>query len=85
MEVGLGGRVLLVVEVVDQADHAPHRLVLAGTPGTGPHRRLDRQGVLDQARVGGVLGEQLPGVVTGGYELHGASLREYTLDLLCTR
>ena len=60
-------RIHLVVEVVDQAHHAPLLLAFAAFTETArirPHARLDGQRMLAQAFALRVLAEQLPGRLT---------------------
>src|SRR5207249_6885647 len=56
-------RVALVVVVMEQADHPPDIRVATVLRGVGAHRRLDAQGVLDQAGVLGELVERRPGIL----------------------
>src|SRR2546429_8793391 len=56
-------RVALVVVVVEQTDHPPDVRFAAVLRGVGPHRRLNAQGMLDQAGVLGELVERRPGIL----------------------
>jgi hypothetical protein len=49
--------------VVDEAHDAPFVGIVALVFGVGPHGDLHAEGVLDQAGVGGELGEQRPGCI----------------------
>ena len=60
---GLQVRVLLVVEVVEDAGRRPELLVLAVAPGVGDHRRFDPEHVPPQRLGLGPLAEELPGFV----------------------
>src|SRR5262249_29305760 len=54
------GRMTLVVEVVQEGDIAPRRLILGELPGVRTHGRLDRQGVAPKRLALRPLGEQRP-------------------------
>src|SRR2546429_4671177 len=56
-------RVALVVVVVEQADYPPDVGVAAVLRGVGSHRRLNTQGMLDQAGVLGELVKRRPGIL----------------------
>ena len=66
----LEARPPLVVEVVQERNDAPARLVLAKLPRVAAHGRLHRQRVLQETLALGVLREQLPGVVAIRSESH---------------
>jgi hypothetical protein len=53
-------RVLLVIEIVDQADDAPHLVVRPDLSGDVPHDGLDRKGVLEEGRIFDVIGKDRP-------------------------
>src|SRR5690606_22693869 len=53
-------RPALVVKIVQQTGDPPPLLVFAEAPGIGPHGRLPRQSMAQQAFALGVLGQELP-------------------------
>ena len=66
--------ILLVVEVVQQRDDAPHFFVFAERARVPAHRRLDRERMLPQALALGVLGQHVPGIFTRQFERHRLAL-----------
>jgi hypothetical protein len=63
-------RMDLVVEVVQQRGRSPELLVLVIEPRVEPHGRLDRERMPQQRLALRVLGERLPGLLSG--RPHGA-------------
>jgi len=59
---------LFVVQIVKQPRGRPQLLILAVLPGVGTHGRFHRQSVLEQARRFGVLGQQIPGILTSCFQ-----------------
>jgi len=84
-----GVRKHFVVEIVEQADHAPFvgvRVRVAVARGGGAHRGLDGEGVAAQTIALGVLAEKFPGVFAVRHSLapYPASLtRNKFVGLTC--
>ena len=56
----------LVIEIMQQPDAAPERLILAAQAGAMAHRRLHRQHVPAQAGAGGMGADEIPGGFPAG-------------------
>ena len=67
-------RVLLVIEIVQQRDNAPHVFVLAEHARITTDRGLDRERVLSKAFALGVLGQLGPRIFTRQLEHHSVGL-----------
>ena len=63
------GGVALVIEVVQQRDVAPGRLVLTKLAGVRPHRGLDRQRMPAQRLALRPFAEQRPGCISIVYDV----------------
>ena len=63
----LKARPLLVIKIMNQADHAPQPLIRPGFLCTGAHARLYRERMLAQAFRLGEFSEKVPGCGAVGH------------------